>query len=242
MVRYIYDRLFSQGGYNACIGTRTYGSYCGIARALELVGERWALLVVRDLILGPKRFTDLRRGLPRIPSNVLSARLKELEQTGIVRRRLLPRPESGVVYDLTEYGKDLEDVLLRLGLWGARSLGEPRPDEIVTSDSLQLALRAAFRPEAARGLRASYELRLGEIVFHARVDNGKLEVAEGPLADADLTLDTDLAIRSLMAGELSPAEAVKSGRVRIAGDKKLLARFPEIFHIPPAPVPVPTSS
>src|SRR4030081_1271121 len=139
--------------------TRSYGQLWGFARAVELVGERWALLVVRDLVLGPKRFTDLRRGLPRIPTNILSVRLKELEDSGIVRRRVLPRPASGVVYELTEYGQDLDDIVLRLGLWGARSLGDPRPEEIVTTDSLILALRATFLPEAARELRASYELR-----------------------------------------------------------------------------------
>jgi DNA-binding HxlR family transcriptional regulator len=212
--------------------TRTYGSYCGIARGLELVGERWALLIVRDLILGPKRFTDLRRGLPRIPTNVLSARLKELEHAGVVRRRLLPLPLTGVVYELTEYGSKLEDVLLRLGLWGAQSLGEPRPEEILTLDSLILALRATFRPESARGLRAGYELRLGEIVLHARVDGAVLEVAQGPLPDADLTIETDLTIRLLMSGELSPTDAVKSGKVRLKGKAELLERFVEIFHIP----------
>jgi DNA-binding HxlR family transcriptional regulator/putative sterol carrier protein len=216
------------------MSTRTYGSYCGIARALELVGERWALLVVRDLILGPKRFTALRRGLPRIPTNVLSARLKELERAGIVCRRLLPLPLTGVVYELTDYGRELEDIVLRLGLWGAQSLGEPRPDDILTVDSVVLALRATFQPEAARGLRASYELRLGEIVVHARVDKGAVEVAEGPLPGADLVLETDLTIRQLMSGELSPAEAVKSGRVRFSGKRKLLERFVEIFHIPRA--------
>src|SRR5919108_2398081 len=158
------------------VSARTYGSYCGIAYALELVGERWALLVVRDLILGPKRFTDLRRGLPRIPSNVLSSRLKELEYAGIVRRRLLARPQTGVIYELTEYGRELEDILLRLGLWGARLLGEPRPDDTVSADSLMLALRATFQPETSAGLHATYELRLGEIVFHARVDDGALEL------------------------------------------------------------------
>jgi DNA-binding HxlR family transcriptional regulator/putative sterol carrier protein len=218
---------------------RTYGSYCGIAYALELVGERWALLVIRDLILGPKRFTDLRRGLPRIPSNVLSARVKELESAGIIRRRLVPRPESGVVYELTEFGQELEDVILRLGRWGARTLGEPRPEDTVNADSMMLALRATFRPEAARGLRASYELRLGEIVFHARVDKGALEVAEGPLPDADLTLESDLALRRLMSGELSPRDAVKSGKVRIVGKIDLLERFAEIFRIPSAPVALP---
>jgi DNA-binding HxlR family transcriptional regulator len=218
--------------------TRAYGQYCGIARALELVGERWALLIVRDLLLGPKRFTDLRRGLPRIPSNVLSVRLKELEEAGVVARRLLPRPATGVVYELTEYGRELEDVLLRFGVWGAKTLGDPGPEDIVTADSMRLALRATFQPKAARGLRATYELRLGEIVVHARVDNGALEVGEGALADADLTIETDLALRPLMCGELSAADAVKSGRVRLKGDRKLLDRFVEVFQIPAAPVAV----
>ena len=221
--------------YTFRISKRTYGSYCGIARALEIVGERWALLVVRDLIQGPKRFTDLRRGLPRIPSNVLSARLKELEAAGVICRRLLPRPSTGIVYELTEHGRELEDIVLRLGLWGARLLGEPRLDDSVNPDSMMLALRATFRPEAARDLRASYELRLGEIVLHARVDTGRLEVAEGPLADADLVVETDLTLRALMCGELSPAEAVKQGNVRLAGKAELLDRFVEIFRIPPAP-------
>ena len=218
------------------MATRTYGQFCGLARAMELVGERWGLLVVRDLVVGPKRFTDLRRGLPRIPTNILAARLKELEAAGIVRRRLLPRPAAGVVYELTEYGQELEDIVLRLGLWGARSLGEARPEDIVTTDSLILALRATFLPEAARELRARYVLRLGEIVVHARIDHGTLEAGEGALPEADLVIETGPAIRALLAGELSPGEAVESGSVRLSGKRDLLARFVEVFHIPPAPL------
>jgi DNA-binding HxlR family transcriptional regulator len=212
---------------------RGYGKYCGLAHALELVGERWALVLVGDLLRGPKRFTDLQRGQPRIPSNVLSARLKELEDAGVVRRRVLPRPASGVGYELTEYGRELEDVVLRLGLWGARSMPEPRPDDVVTADTLLLALRATFRPEAAREVRASYELRLGEIVVHARVDHGALEVDEGPLPDADLVLETDLTLHPLLTGELRPEEVIENGRVRLAGKRKLFEQFVEIFHIPP---------
>jgi DNA-binding HxlR family transcriptional regulator len=221
------------------MGGRTYGQYCGFARALELVGERWALLVVRDLVLGPKRFTDLRRGLPRIPTNILAARLRELEEAGIVRRRILPRPATGVAYELTEYGQELEDIVLRLGLWGARSLGAPRPDEMVTPDSLVLALRATFLPEAAGRLRARYELHVGPIVIHAAVDQGTLEAGVGPLAEPDLVIETDAAFRPLLAGEITPAEAVETGGVRLTGDPSLLARFVEAFHTPPAPSAVP---
>jgi DNA-binding HxlR family transcriptional regulator len=214
---------------------RTYGQYCGLARALELVGERWTLLVIRDLLVGPKRFTDLRRGLPRIPTNLLSARLKELEQAGIVQRRLLPRPTASIVYELTEYGKTLDGIVLQLGRWGARSLGEAAPAEVVTVDSLIMALRSTFRPEAARGLHIGYDLRVDAIVIHARIDDGVPEAGEGPLAGPDLVIETGPAIRALMAGEITSAEAVESGSVRLSGDPNLLARFVEVFHIPPRP-------
>jgi DNA-binding HxlR family transcriptional regulator/putative sterol carrier protein len=214
---------------------RTYGQFCGIARALELVGERWALLIIRDLLVGPRRFTDLRQGLPRIPTNVLSERLKELEQAGVVQRRVLPRPAASVVYELTEYGRLLEDPLMRLGMWGAQSLGEARPDEIVTSDSLVMALRSTFRPEAAADLSASYELRLGPVTVHARVDHGTVTVAEGPLEDADLAIDAGPAIKDLMNGTLSPAAALAGGSLGIRGDPELLARFAETFRIPQKP-------
>src|SRR5437870_11553156 len=145
------------------VAARTYGQFCGLARALELVGERWALLIVRDLLVGPHRFTDLRQGLPRIPTNVLSDRLKELEHAGVVRRRALPRPAASVVYELTAYGSELDEVVLRLGLWGAQSLGEPRPGEIMTADAMVMAFRSSFVPEAAGDLQMSYVLHLGDI-------------------------------------------------------------------------------
>jgi DNA-binding HxlR family transcriptional regulator/putative sterol carrier protein len=210
---------------------RAYGQYCGLARAAEMVGERWALLIVRDLLVGPKRFTDLRRGLPRIPTNILSERLKELEDSGVVRRRVLPRPTGSIVYELTEYGAQLEDAVVQLGRWGARSLGEPRPDEIVTLDSLIMALRTTFRPEAARGRRAKFELRLGEIVLHACVEGGSVTVGEGPPPRADLVIETGPGLKALMAGEISPSAAIEHGQVRLSGDSQLLTRFVEMFRI-----------
>ncbi len=215
--------------------TRAYGQYCGFARALEVVGERWALLVVRDLLVGPKRFTDLLRGLPGIPSNVLTARLKELEGAGVARRRVLPRPERAVVYELTEYGAELEQVVVELGRWGAKNLGLPREGETVTVDSLITALRSTFRPDAARGLRATFALRVGDIALHAVVIGGRVRVAQGAPADADLTIDASPEIRALMAGELSPSAAVKTGVMHLTGDSKLLRRFAEIFRIDPMP-------
>ena len=225
------------------MSTRIYGQFCGLARAIEIVGERWGLLVVRDLVLGPKRFTDLQRGLPRIPTNVLSARLRELEEAGVVRRRVLPRPASGVVYELTEYGAELEDIILRLGLWGARSLREPGPEDIVTCDSMTLALKATFQPEAARDLHANYELRLGDVVVHARVHDGNLNAGDGALPDADLVIEAGPALRALLAGEMTPDEAIDSGSVHLTGNPELLRRFVGVFHIPPRPLtPMPQSS
>jgi DNA-binding HxlR family transcriptional regulator len=210
---------------------RAYGQYCGFARALELVGERWALLIVRDLLVGPRRFTDLRRGLPRIPTNVLADRLKELEEAGIVQRRARPRPDGSVVYELTAYGADLEEPVMALGRWGARCLGEPRPDEIITTDSITIALRTTFAAERARGVRATYELRLGPVVVHARVDDGALAVGAGPLPDAQLVIESGPAIRALMAGELTPGAAIDSGQVHVIGDSQLLGTFVEVFRI-----------
>jgi DNA-binding HxlR family transcriptional regulator len=213
---------------------RSYGQYCGLVRALELIGERWALLIVRDLLVGPKRFSDLRRGFPRIPSNVLAARLKEMEEAGVVQRRALPRPAGGVAYELTEYGRELEDAVIRLGRWGAKSLGEPRPEEIVTADSMVMAFRSTFRPERAGWYEGEmrYELRLGPVVLHLRVEGGALvEVEEGELPDADLVIETGPAIKALMAGEVTPEEAIENGSVRISGDAALLSRFAEMFRI-----------
>src|SRR6202163_1266991 len=135
---------------------RTYADPCGIARALDLVGERWALLVVRELVLGPKRFTDLRAGLPNLSPDVLAQRLRELEQAGIVRRRKLPPPAGSRVYELTEWGSELEPVVIALGRWGSRAPFPPG-DAQLGVDAMMLALQTVFDPSAADGLSASYE-------------------------------------------------------------------------------------
>src|SRR5918994_1124620 len=151
---------------------RTYEDGCATAHALDIIGERWALLVVRELLLGPKRFTDLRAGLPNASPNVLAQRLRELEGAGIVRRRKLPPPAASRVYELTEWGEELEPVIVRLGRWGARSPSKPR-DAALGVDSLVLSFRTMFDPRAAGGLRADYELRFGEDRFRAVVEDGR---------------------------------------------------------------------
>lgn len=213
------------------MANRTYGQYCGFSRALELVGERWALLVLRDLFVGPKRFTDLQRGLAGIPSNILTARLKELEENGLVQRRVLPRPPGGVAYELTEDGRDLEGAVVELSRWGAKRLGEPRADEIVTADSMVMALRTTFRREAAARIKASYELRMGEVVIHAIVKDGAVDVGKGPVESPDLVIEAGPGLRAIMAQEISPDEALKAKIVRIRGNRKLFAPFVQMFRI-----------
>lgn len=213
------------------MASRAYGQYCGFSRALEIVGERWAFLVVRDLFVAPKRFSDLQRGLPGIPSNVLTTRLKELEEAGVIQRAVQPRPAGGVAYELTEAGRGLERAVIELGRWGAKRLGEPRADEVVTEDSMVMALRTTFRPEAAEGVNARYELRLGEIVLHAIVKNGTAVVEKGPLENPDIVIEAGPGIRTVMAQEISPREALKSKIVRVSGDRKLFDAFARMFRI-----------
>lgn len=210
---------------------RSYGQYCGFARALELVGERWALLIVRDLLVGPKRFSEIQRGLPGIPTNILTARLNELEESGLLRRRLLERPAKGVVYELTDEGRGLEEPVMALGRWGAQHLGDPRPDEMITEDSIAMALRTTFRPEAAGKAKVTYLLRIGPIEVHARVRDGTVAVGRGPVERPNLVIDTGPAMRLLMAHEVTPAEAIKKRLVRITGDPKLLEKFAQMFRI-----------
>jgi DNA-binding HxlR family transcriptional regulator len=213
--------------------TKTYGQYCGVARAMELVGERWALLIIRDLLVGPKRYTDLRAGLPKIPTNVLATRLKELEQGGVVARRVEPSPSRAIVYELTPYGADLDQVVLALGRWGARSLGELRPGEIVTTDILVMALRSTFRPDRAKKVRArvSYELRFGDLIVHALVDDESLEVAAGPIDKPNVVIEARGPLSPLLNGELDGEAALKAGLVTTDGTPADLNRFAQFFPI-----------
>jgi DNA-binding HxlR family transcriptional regulator/putative sterol carrier protein len=211
---------------------RTYGDGCAIARALDLIGERWALLVVRELLLGPKRYTDLRRGLPNASPNVLSQRLGELEGAGVIRRRKLPPPASARVYELTDWGLELEEIVMSLGHWGARS-PSPAPDAPIGVDSTVLALRARFDPGAARGLRAGYELRLGEDRFRIAVADGEIEVARGDADRADATIDTDPGtLAAVLWGDRPLADAQRSGSLAVEGDKAAVERFVRLFPMP----------
>ena len=217
---------------------RTYCDGCAAAHALDIIGERWALLVVRELLLGPKRFTDLRAGLPAVSPNVLAQRLRELERAGVLRRRKLPPPAASKVYELTEWGMELEPVIVRLGRWGARSPSKPR-DAALGVDSLVLSFRTMFAPHAAEGLRASYELRLGEDVFVAVVDDGRFEIARASAEKADATIETDAAtLAALVYEDRDLAEALRAGEVKIEGDEAAVERFVRLFPLPEPAAPV----
>ena len=192
-------------------------------------------MIVRDLLVEPKRFTDLHRGLARIPTNILTARLKELEDAGVVQRRIQPRPATGVVYELTPYGRELEPVVIELGRWGAKNLGTPREGERVTSDSLVTALRTTFVPQAAQGINASYELRLGDIIVNADVRDGRLNAQAGPADKPDLIIETGPALRALFAGDLTPDDALQTGAVHLNGNADLFEPFAGMFRIEPMP-------
>jgi DNA-binding HxlR family transcriptional regulator len=208
---------------------RSYGQFCGLARALDLVGERWALLIVRDLLLGPRRFTDLRHSLPGIGTNILAARLRELERAGVVCRRTLPPPAASAVYELTEYGAALEEPLLALGRWGARTLGPREPGQALRGEWLAVALKAMFAAEAAGDLTATVELRIGDGAFALRIEHGALRIDPGPAAAAELTVAIDEdRLLAFLSGHL-PAD-----QVAFEGDAGLLRRLPRLFPMTPA--------
>ena len=211
---------------------RSYRQFCGVARALDLVGERWALLVVRELLLGPRRFTDLQGGLPGVSTNILATRLRRLERAGVLERRVLPPPAASSVYELTEYGRALEPIVLALGRWGARTMGPRGPEQALSSRWLALALKAFFNPEAVGDAPRRYELRLAEGVFRLEVADGALDVRHGVAGDADLVLAADdETLVGLLTGAVGADDALAGGGVEIvAGDRAELDSFVEVFR------------
>ncbi len=232
-------QIGTSGGRLCVVATgRTYGEACAAAHALDLIGERWALLVVRELVLGPKRFTDLRAGLPGVSPNVLAERLGGLERAGIVRRRKLPPPAASRVYELTEWGMELEPVIVSLGRWGARSPLRSR-DAALGVDSLILSFRTMFDPRAADGLNASYELRIGEDRFRAEVADGRFEVERGTAERSDATIEADPGTLAALVYEGRPLdEALRSGDLKIEGHRSVVERFLALFPLPEPAAPI----
>ena len=215
---------------------RTYGDPCGIARGLDVIGDRWALLVARELLLGPKRFTDLRDGLPSLGPDVLSQRLRELEHAGVIRRARLAPPAASQVYELTDWGRELEPVLLALGRWGSRA---PFPAEggSLGRDAFVIALKTMFRPAAADGLHrsldGSYELVVGGRPFELTLSDGRLRAAHGraeaPLARIEAEPN---ALAAVLWHDQPLDEAIRAGQITVAGERNLITRFLELFRTP----------
>jgi DNA-binding HxlR family transcriptional regulator len=198
---------------------RSYGDQCGVARSLDVVGERWALLIVRELLLGPKRFNDLLAGLAGASPNVISQRLRELTGAGVIRQRDLGPPARVRVYELTDWGRELEPVVLHLGQWGTRA---PLPEGAQWGlDSLLLALQATADPAVVHG---RYELRVGADVFTVDGASGSVRMRRGTAdrPDAALTTDADT-LHAVTLGKRSIAETVESGDLRLDGDPQAIS-------------------
>ncbi|MGY0070744.1 winged helix-turn-helix transcriptional regulator [Streptomyces sp. QTS137] len=229
---------------------RSYDQYCSAARALDAVGDRWTLLIVRELLAGPRRYTDLHADLPGVSTDVLASRLKDMERDGLATRRRLPPPGAAYVYELTSRGSELLPVLQALGAWGQAVLGERRPTDAVRAHWFALPLLRALEGVGAgqdegpgEGEGGLVEVRLEEGLFHLRVGAGDGPVhgggpvhgngsvyGDGPASgvpDAILVLDTDTCT-AISRGEATVAEAVRDGRVTVSGDGTLAKALREV--------------
>ncbi|HET9811225.1 MAG TPA: winged helix-turn-helix transcriptional regulator [Sphingomicrobium sp.] len=207
-------------------GKRGYDDACGLAHALELIGERWALLVMRELMFGPRRFSGLKRDLPGISANVLTQRLAELEERGLVRKAKLPPPASVQVYEATEWGLEAAPVLRELGRWAVRSLAHD-PARPVSHVSIMMSMQTMFDSDLARGFSARAGFQLGAMPYVAEVRDGRIHVERGDTDDCDFVVT---AAPEGLAGVLyggAPIDAIE-----IEGDLALARRFMTLFPLP----------
>jgi DNA-binding HxlR family transcriptional regulator len=213
--------------------TRSYAQLCGIATALDVIGDRWTPLLARDLLLGPLRFGDLAAGLPGIGTNTLAARLKQLETSGVVRRRLLPLPDGGTVYELTPYGRELEPILLALGRWGTRRMAD-LPHDVATRSRWLVAAMLAFHDEGRRIARpTTWELRLTDGAFTVYAEGTTLNVTAGAPDQADLTITAeDEQLHRLLTGQLTPEQGLAPGAITLEGDASTLPDLLSLFAFP----------
>jgi DNA-binding HxlR family transcriptional regulator len=208
--------------------SRIYDQYCPVARALEVVGDRWTMLVVRELLLGPRRFTDLFDGLPGISTNVLTTRLKELEEAGIVVRRQLPPPAASTVYELDEGATALGGVIAAMAQWGMDLLGRPRRTDEVRGRWLVLGL--AVTTAVAEPDGTTYELRVDDDVVGLRVAGGRLQAQQGSVDEPTAVITTDSAtLAAITSGDLSAKAALARRRVVVTRDTTAARRLLETF-------------
>lgn len=214
------------------VNEHRYGQYCALARALDVVGGRWTLLIVRELWPGPRRFTDLVEGLPGISRKLLTERLRDLEREGIVARRELAPPAARQVYELTTDGKELATAMAPLALWGMRRLGVPTADRVFQPRWAAVAMAMAANREAGEQVRDTYQYVVGDVAFHFIVDNGSIEVRDGVAEDADVVVTTEEKTwKSIAAGETRTSAAIKTGALTIAGEPEAVERLRRIFSL-----------
>jgi DNA-binding HxlR family transcriptional regulator len=206
---------------------RRYEDACGTAHGLELIGERWALLVLREMMLGPRRFSDLKAALPGISANVLTQRLAELEERGLVRRKRLPPPASVQVYEATEWGLEAEPVIQSLGRWAARSPAHD-PSQPLSGVSILLSFRTMLAPERARGLDARIGFRFGEDRYVGHLGDGRFDVARGEPEGCDVVFTADPTALAAVVYGGAPLETVG-----VEGDMEVARRFVTLFPLPP---------
>jgi DNA-binding HxlR family transcriptional regulator/putative sterol carrier protein len=211
------------------MGSPRYDDPCGIARAMAAIGDRWAVLVIRELMFGPKRFAQIRNGLAGISPNVLSQRLRELEAAEVVEHTVLPAPANVAVYELTDRGRALEPVLIELGRWGSALQNTSKNDLSVSA--MMFSYKTVFDPAAARD--GVWQISADGETFTVSISGGHIEVRSGATLDADVTFETDMTtLRAVSFGRESMADAEKTGRLRVSGDRRLAARFGRMFPVP----------
>jgi DNA-binding HxlR family transcriptional regulator/putative sterol carrier protein len=209
-----------------------YEQYCALARTLDVVGDRWTLLIIRELRPGPRRFTDLVDGLPGISRKLLAERLRDLERDGIVTRRQLPPPVARQVYELTDDGRDLAIAMSPVVAWGLRRLGELTADQAFQPRWAAVGMASAANREAAKGISQTYQYIVGDVAFHFVVDDGSIEVRDGHAQDADVVVTTDEKTwASVAAGKTRASAAISAGALTIVGELEAVERLRQIFSL-----------
>jgi DNA-binding HxlR family transcriptional regulator len=212
---------------------RRYDDACGTAHALDLIGERWALLVMRELMLGPKRFSDIRADLPGISANTLTQRLEGLEANGLVVRRRLPPPASAQVYELTEWGYEAEPIVQTMGRWATRSPGHD-PTMPLSATSLMLSFRTMGDGKRMKGLKGKIGFRIGAETFLVTIADGRMRAERGTSEGADLIFTGPVAaIAGAVYGGVPIAVLEAEGTLTVSGDRPLAERFVTLFPLPP---------
>lgn len=211
------------------LNRRTYGQYCGLSNAAEMVGERWGMLIIRDLLVGPKRFGELSEGLPLLSPDILSARLKEMQHFGVVQAVASTTEEGVVRYELTDYGQELDEVMRAFGRWGARSLSAPRPDEVFTVNGLVMSLRSCFRGDAVADVAMTFQMTVGDMVVGGVMAGGQITVNEGPMPDAQLCVEPGEHYKAIVSGTACADDLRAAEDFHHTGDDALLDDFVRCF-------------